>query len=881
MPVEPPLAKAVMARRKILRDHHYDVADLPQDRPIGIAFSGGGIRSATISLGLTQALARRHKLLAFDFLSTVSGGGYFGSFLRSLFIPSRLRGEPDLDDPEALKAESAAQMNFAMAALAASPQDKRFEVSHGAEKATYTNPFWWLRENGRYLAPGGSVGYVTAFSFIARNWVAMLYMFLLAASVLAVILQAIIIPIWYYIVAEYAPPVWINLSAKQSVPLSPILPIAALNFVFALSLGVGYWFTESMPSIAAWLPSGKGTAKPLGRATAYFERLWVFFMLLVVITLAAILRWRTLMSDLPPAGQTIIGGGLIVSLVALLGSGWLYWRFRISEEGQALDGAIQQVATSRLRKQMTDAVSAANILLLALLAIGALDTLAMVIRVATNTSGSGSGIGNIPAGLWLVAHPVAAWLIKKIQDWSKSGSQSSIGKWVSANSGAIILAIGVSLFASVFTIADLLVQKAIWRGQAYSDVGIEMAIDWHSTGVMVTVLFLLGLYACLSRNFINLSSIHTFYVSRLTRAYLGASNMERLLQEADKSKVDEVSKKDFVHIEAYQRHACAAPLHLINVTLNETRSLHASNISRLDRKGESLTFGPQGVRIGDDLRDWDRLKADDAEPLSVGQLMAISGAAASSGMGRRTTLGSSLALTFANVRLGYWWRQCRAKDKKWTRFLGPFYYFYNEMTARYSQDDDRLYLSDGGHFENSGALALMREDCKLIVVSDNEEDGIGAFEALEILMRTARIDLGREIEVLSAKETATFVGGSAKRHFFNMAKGDWRTNVAEPGGTGFALMLGIRTIGAKTRGFDSYMIWLKPRCFEGLPLDVMAYARANPSFPHQSTVDQFFEEQQWESYRRLGYEMGSLMFGQRYGVREDLLPMVMPGAVSG
>lgn len=46
-----------------------------------LCFSGGGIRSATFALGLLQGLAR-HKLLdKFHFLSTVSGGGYIGSWL--------------------------------------------------------------------------------------------------------------------------------------------------------------------------------------------------------------------------------------------------------------------------------------------------------------------------------------------------------------------------------------------------------------------------------------------------------------------------------------------------------------------------------------------------------------------------------------------------------------------------------------------------------------------------------------------------------------------------------------------------------------------------------------------------------------------------------
>lgn len=47
----------------------------------GLAFSGGGIRSSTFSLGVTQALARMGWLDKFHYLSTVSGGGYIGSSL--------------------------------------------------------------------------------------------------------------------------------------------------------------------------------------------------------------------------------------------------------------------------------------------------------------------------------------------------------------------------------------------------------------------------------------------------------------------------------------------------------------------------------------------------------------------------------------------------------------------------------------------------------------------------------------------------------------------------------------------------------------------------------------------------------------------------------
>ena len=46
-----------------------------------LAISGGGIRSATFALGLLQGLAELNLLKRFDYISTVSGGGYIGGWL--------------------------------------------------------------------------------------------------------------------------------------------------------------------------------------------------------------------------------------------------------------------------------------------------------------------------------------------------------------------------------------------------------------------------------------------------------------------------------------------------------------------------------------------------------------------------------------------------------------------------------------------------------------------------------------------------------------------------------------------------------------------------------------------------------------------------------
>ena len=61
------------------RIHELQAKSLEHDL-CGLAISGGGIRSATFGLGVLQGLTKSTLLPRFDYLSTVSGGGYIGSF---------------------------------------------------------------------------------------------------------------------------------------------------------------------------------------------------------------------------------------------------------------------------------------------------------------------------------------------------------------------------------------------------------------------------------------------------------------------------------------------------------------------------------------------------------------------------------------------------------------------------------------------------------------------------------------------------------------------------------------------------------------------------------------------------------------------------------
>lgn len=59
------------------------------EKLVGLALSGGGIRSATFNLGVLQGFANRGYLPMFDYLSTVSGGGYIGSWLATWILRAK------------------------------------------------------------------------------------------------------------------------------------------------------------------------------------------------------------------------------------------------------------------------------------------------------------------------------------------------------------------------------------------------------------------------------------------------------------------------------------------------------------------------------------------------------------------------------------------------------------------------------------------------------------------------------------------------------------------------------------------------------------------------------------------------------------------------
>jgi hypothetical protein len=127
-----------------------------------LCLSGGGIRSAAFALGVVQALARKGLLAEFQYLSTVSGGGYLGGFL-SRWIEERNGRVSEVED-----------------ALA----------GRGKPIAVEPSPVRWLRENSNFITPRIGIASADTWTAIAVsvrnvliNWLVFAPALLLAAMV--------------------------------------------------------------------------------------------------------------------------------------------------------------------------------------------------------------------------------------------------------------------------------------------------------------------------------------------------------------------------------------------------------------------------------------------------------------------------------------------------------------------------------------------------------------------------------------------------------------------------------------------------------------------------------------------------------------------------
>ena len=902
----------------------------------GLALSGGGIRSATFSLGLMREMAAQKLLHKFDYLSTVSGGSYIGSYYTALFAG---RGGDAILSASSFRIASGPPTDSATDNDPSQLLVDPFDDPDEKPKASLD----YLRQYGRYLAPSGAGDFWQAIGIVIRNWLGVQ---LVIGS--ALVFAALLAVGWRLaLYSAHFQRGWIGAAGSGLPPIliaAPLLLFLSIPVAVHIAISWAYWLTKrdgDEKSFSGLTPALRGNTAIALLATA------------VVFSPARGLEqifggdqsgWGVVRVTALAIGGFSITGWLLLLLA------WL-----------AIDpGSSTEQAWDKRRSFLTRPMRfcAGGAVLVATLAL----TDAVAFKLYTTPFKYPDTILAAPPFVAAVLVPAGKWLFTQLL--AVGGSRASpapakaplitsdlllkIGGMLVAIILLATIAIGWTVYAywAVWPSRSLAASitstcalqpttgatTILWNGCAPWPAG-PIAFRWLAWFLMTSLLvYSIGR----TRTFLNLSGLTGFYASRLRRAYLGASNIERIAPEegaeqrakikASRAQADSelqvkqepadhdgwtrrtalrigswvlaqfsflerlsgtgnvkgktmrspdrlVSHDDVTLVEYCELAKYGAPLHLINITLNETRGA-GSNLVQRDRRGRNLVVSPEGVYCDAERRDHiyvlpyksetDDEKRSEHEPLPLSTWIAISGAAFSTGLGNRTGFPLSELAGLANVRLGYWWRISRAHGKPTQVDL------FREFRGDFSGPSQRnWYLTDGGHFENTGVYELIRRRLPVIVVSDNGMDQRFEYEDVANLVRKARIDFGCDIDFLGARDLdLVFRHDPARRNVFGTLT---QIAGADPNAQhAVAALARLRYPKHKQKpeAFGT-MILIKPRLTGDGPADLVRYKAANIAFPQQTTIDQFFDEAQWESYYHLGRLIAQSIFGPRPQIAKD------------
>lgn len=789
-----------------------EVHKLPQqqDSPSirsALCLSGGGIRSASFALGILQGLARSKLLGKFDYLSTVSGGGYIGSWLtawRHHYL-DEIKGDPD-----GIK-------NFT---------EELCQECPPAKLEPAPEPIQFLRSYSNFLTPKIGLFTTDTWAFVAiclrnllLNWFALIPL-LLAILMLPRLYAATV----NQMVADDITNIWI----LGIVGLMIIIPIIDL-FINKPGAKDRYrqqhviLLSDFLPFVIAvtgltlviyntWL--AKQVSVPVFTVIA-IPLFIIFCFILVTIFVGLQTRSVSSCGDIREwwgraGGWMLIAAlaWLVVSALVVFGPvllteipGWI----------SGIGGVAGIVAFLLGRSKRTPATNEQSL------------TSSLLDKILTN-------IAVVAAALFMVLFFVLLSLLTS---------------WI--------------IFKFIPYYVSLTGSSPIGDKEAHLNT-LTALTPWMA----LFILILMGAFSLVIARLIDLNrfSLHEPYRNRLIRVFLGASRISSGKRKPDPftgfDPEDNIlmhkligSKDDKECIKDEQK-----PIPVINLALN---LVHGDRLAWQERKAEPFCVTPKhsgccflGYRKS---RDYGGL-----DGISLGTAATISGAAVSPNMGYSSSPILAVFLSLFNVRLGCWlgnpgihgqrfpsWLRCKEAP---FRQPAPRLSLWPLLTEAFGLTNDRrqyVYLSDGGHFDNLGLYEMVLRRCHLIIVSDAGQDPKHTFEDLANAVRKIRIDLGVEISfeegVRIYPRTPEEKAGNVAEKTDNWAvkKGDY----AAIGRIQYSVMDG--------KGVDDgVLIYLKPAIYGTEPRDVLQYAKAHPDFPHDSTADQFFSESQFESYRRLG-----------------------------
>ncbi|MEM6474111.1 MAG: hypothetical protein AAF802_31465, partial [Planctomycetota bacterium] len=222
-------------------------------------------------------------------------------------------------------------------------------------------------------------------------------------------------------------------------------------------------------------------------------------------------------------------------------------------------------------------------------------------------------------------------------------------------------------------------------------------------------------------------------------------------------------------------------------------------------------------------------------------------------MGYHTSPAVAALLTAYNLRLGRWCGN-PPNDEVWDQGSPTFASqpIFNELTGTANLRSRWINLTDGGHFENLGVYELIRRRCRLIVVVDAGCDPDHEFFDLANMIRKCWVDFGVNVRMPDMSNLRLDKEGLCKNHFvvgrieYNTEK---KYSTSEHNPTKRAKQ---PTKSSKKNGV---ILYVKSSLTGSEWPDIRQYADSHPTFPHETTADQFFDEEQFEAYRHLGFKM--------------------------
>ena len=266
----------------------------------------------------------------------------------------------------------------------------------------------------------------------------------------------------------------------------------------------------------------------------------------------------------------------------------------------------------------------------------------------------------------------------------------------------------------------------------------------------------------------------------------------------------------------------------------------------------SVTFTPAAVRMYAPLEEnglWQQYECttaamDALRPrlrprLTTMMAVGVSGAAVSPAMGRFRIGPVSMLLAFFNIRLGAWIPNPRYATE--LAALGRplprpgLGYLLKEFLGFLDPSDLYLYVTDGGHWENTALVELLRTCHHREIVCVDADSGPGNLatsisKAIDLAQLECAASVALNLDVLRAEPDP-----SPGRDY-------------SPRSVNLGLVRRLDGNGERI----SVLWYSKPALTQDMPPQLLAYREVDPSFPRVSTVNQFFHVAQFTAYRDLG-----------------------------